>query len=339
MTPTRGSILGPVSASTVSTPSTPVYLQRLEDIFKSTSSKHDAHTLSAPVLKELAHDDAFLTEALRRQIGSPDGLNVRHYPVLALPVASNPYFDLVINCWIPLPTRETDLSTKAIHHHGELLLTTATAFGPGYEHWTFELPRLIDEKRGLYTTRLIERDQARRGEAAFVDAYKAHVPMYPASLTITICLWSRRSAKTWKDDVKRIPALQRNAAKLRRAAGRLGLGRTLDLNMVDTFDFHPSEEGFVGQPERDEFGRGPNSDYLFSLFHVLQETNNEGLAGDVEKRLAQGGVEDPALVRELLARLTAGEPIEGRLSEGHYGVPHANFRSTDIEQALAATAS
>lgn len=320
-----------------SSPRTASYLERLERTFKTTPSKHEAHALSAPVLQEMATDDRFLTETLERHVASAEGLNVRHYPVVALPVVSNPYFDVVVNCWIPLPDRDTDMSTKAIHHHGELLLTTATAYGPGYEHWTFERPAPVDEERHLFKTRLIERGQAPRGDVAFVDAYIAHLPMYPSALTITICLWSRRTAKTWKDDVKRMPLFQRNAAQLRKAAGRLGLGSTLDLNVIDTFDFHPSDEGFVGQPERDEFGRGPNSDYLQSLFHIIQETGNESVAAEIEQRLSEGGVDDPALVRSLLDRLRASEPIEGRLSEGHYGVPHANFRSADIERALAAS--
>ena len=37
--------------------------------------------------------------------------------MVAVPLASNPWFELSINCWIPLPTRETDLSTKAVTNY------------------------------------------------------------------------------------------------------------------------------------------------------------------------------------------------------------------------------
>ncbi len=90
--------------------------------------------------------------------------------------------------------------------------------------------------------------------------------------------------------------------------------------------------------DREEFGRGPNEDYLYSLFHVLQQTANEGLASTVQRRLDSGGAAgNPRLIGALLADLRAGRSIDGRLSEGHHGIPHANFSAEAIERALAAS--
>jgi hypothetical protein len=46
-------------------------------------------------------------------------------------------------------------------------------------------------------------------------------------------------------------------------------------------------------------------------------------------------VDDAPLVRALLEDLRAGRAIEGRLSEGHYGIPYANFSAEAIERSLA----
>lgn len=311
------------------------YTDRLDTIFRSAPSKHAAHERSAEVIAELAADPEFLTAALADHLAKPDSLSAQNYPVVGLTVESNPYYDLVVNCWIPLPSGETDVSTKAIHHHGELLLTTATMFGPGYEHWMLARPELIDESQSLYKMPLLGSGIHGLHELAFVDAYVAHVPLYPSSLTITVCLWSSRSQKTWRDSLKRVGFLKQRAAGLRRLAARAGLAKALELKVIDTFDFRPAEGGFVGMKERDEFPRGPNADHLRSLFHILQETGNAELGEIVERRLADGDVADPELVRELLQKLASGEPIEGRLSDGHYGVAHANFRRADIERALA----
>ena len=257
---------------------------------------------------------------------------------MAFAVESNPSFEVVVNCWIPLPDRATDISTKSIHHHGPMLLTTATAFGPGYEHWMLRRPELVDATRDLFRMQLLERGRHALHEVAFVDAYVAHVPIYPASLTITVCLWSNQARTTWKDTLKRAPTMQRHARALRAAAARAGLARRLDLK-VDTYtDYYPGELGFVGIKDRREFPYTSNEDYLYSLFHILQETGNASLASVIDERVTRGGVTNPHLVGQLVEKLRLQIPIDGRLSTGHYGVPHANFTTADVARALAAQA-
>jgi hypothetical protein len=313
------------------------YVSRLREIFRGAPSKHDAHARSRGVVVEMARDPSFLTEALARHVSDATNLNRRHYPVLALEVESNPDYELVVNCWIPLPHRATNISTKAIHHHGRMLLTTATMFGPGYDHWLLRRADAIDSDRDLFRMELIAHGRHGLYDAAFVDAYTAHVPLYPESLTVTICLWSNSSPTTWRDTVKRVSVLRRNAVALRRLATLARLGRPLDLKVDDYKDYHPAEEGFIGMRDRKEFPHTTNEDYLYSLFSVIQETGNEELAAIIEEHLERGAtLAEPDLVRELLARLKSGTLIEARLSPGHYEVPYANFRTEDIERAVAA---
>jgi hypothetical protein len=168
---------------------------------------------------------------------------------------------------------------------------------------------------------------------AFVDARTPHLPVYPPSLTVTLALWSSEHPTTWKDRVKRIPVLKRNERSLRRIAGRLGLSRTLELKIVEDFDFCPVDGGFRNIRDRLEFERGPNEDHLHSLFHVLQATGNEALAKVAEERLATP-LKSPAIVKALIADLESGRKITGRLSKGHYDVPYANFTTDAINRSL-----
>jgi hypothetical protein len=311
------------------------YTAALGEIFRHSRDKHEANYRSRPVLEEMAGEAAFFTEALERHITSPGSLNTMHYPVVGLNIELNAHFGLVANCWIPLPGREAHISTKAIHHHGDMLLSTATAFGPGYEHWTFTRPVVVDEARELYEMKLIERAPHPSGHVAFVDSYVAHLPFYPPETTVTYALWSSKFPVTWRDRVKRVPLLQKNSAALRSLAVRAGLARQLDLKVVEYFDFYPTPEGFRGIRERTEFERGPNEDYLQSLFHVMQVTGNDRLAPVIERRLDSGEhVENPQLVKKLLEDLRQGRFIEGRLSATHYGIERANFTRQEAEQAL-----
>lgn len=315
------------------------YTGALTKVFAGAPDKHEANRRSRPLLEEMSGDAAFFGEVLERQLRRPGAFDARHYPVVGLDIELNPYYGLVANCWIPLPDRASHVSTKAIHHHGDMLLSTATSFGPGYEHWTFTRPVAVDEAAERYEMRLIERAPHPPHHVAFVDAYVAHLPFYPPETTVTLALWSSRFPTTWKDRLKRVPVVQKNSAALRRLAARAGLARQLELKVVEYFDFYPTEGGFCGIRERTEFERGPNEDYLHSLFHVIQATGHDRLAAVVEERLAAGeAAENPRLVRELNDQLRRGRTIQGRLSPTHYGVERANFTRDEVERALAAQA-
>jgi hypothetical protein len=308
-------------------------IDALSEIFRISRSKHEAHFRAQDVLKEMASEPSVLASILEKHLARPGVLNGGHYPVIGIEIELNAHYGLVANCWIPLPDRRTDVSTKAIHHHGEMLLTTVTAFGPGYEHWTFSRPSLVDPGRELFAMEVVARGPHPRGHAAFVDAYVPHLPLYPEALTITLALWSHGSRTSWKDHVKRLPFLRGREAGLRSLGARLGLARALDLKVVRYFDFCPSANGFRGLRDRTEFRHGPNEDFLPSFFHVLQETGNPELARSIESRL--GEVDNRKLAEKLLRDLREGRPIEGRLSEGHFGRESANFTREEIARALA----
>jgi hypothetical protein len=308
----------------------------LTEVFERIHDKHEAHYRSRSVLSDMAGDASFLGGILRKHLAQASTLNTKLFPVLEVPIAANPHYTLVANCWIPLPTRETDVTTKAIHHHGNMLLTTVTAYGPGYEHWTFTRPEPVDPVLELYTMTPLEHGPHPFQHAAFVDAYIAHVPLFAPSLSITLALWSNQSPTTWRDAIKRLPLTRGREASLRRLATRVGLTRALDLKTIEYFDFYPVSDGFKGMKNRIEFERGPNADYLQSLFHIIQQTGNEALAPLVEAHVESAPLPNTGLIRQLLKQLRGGRSIEPRLSPCHFGVPHANFKRADIERALAA---
>ncbi len=161
------------------------YIDALTHVFATAPNKHEANYRSKPVLEEMSHDPGFFTAVLEKHLATPEALNTKHYPVVGIEIELNHLFGLVANCWIPLPDRATNISTKAIHHHGDMLLSTVTAFGPGYEHWTFKKPELLNEQTESYALKLIEHEPHPLNHVAFVDSYVAHLPFYPGDMTIT----------------------------------------------------------------------------------------------------------------------------------------------------------
>ncbi len=126
-----------------------------------------------------------------------------------------------------------------------------------------------------------------------------------------------------------------HAAILRNIAVSAGLKRALDLKVVDSFDFYPDGRGFKRLKQRIYFPRGPNEDYLHSLFHVVQRTGNEHISSQVRKLLPSArSLLSPSAIQQLVGDLETGRPIEGRLSPGHYDAPYLNFSRADIQRAL-----
>lgn len=314
-------------------------VRELVAVFRNASSKHAANEAAGPLLAQLTRHPAFFTAVLERYLEKPGSLNRGNYPVVGIEIASTPWFGFVANCWIPLPGRETHISTKAIHHHGNMLLTTATMFGAGYEHWMFSQPRERDRERGLWDMDLLEAAPHPHRHVSFVDAWIAHTPFYPRELSVTLALWSNRFETTWRDRLKRLPGISENSAALRKVALGLGLRKTLDLKVVESFDFYPTAEGFKVMTERKEFPLGPAHDHLRSVFHVLQQTGNEHLGRVVQRHLERGAIAagNVEVVRRLLDDLRRDRPIEGKLSESHTGVPYANFTREDVFTALRAS--
>ena len=309
-------------------------IEALKSSFSNAADKHAAHRAASPILEDLAGDPLVFSAILENHVTQPNVLSQLHYPVIGIHVELNAHFGLVANCWIPLPDGRNDVSTKAIHHHGNMLLTTVTSFGPGYEHWTFAKPSLLEEERELFTMDLIERGQHGLHHTAFVDAFVAHVPLYPSQLSVTMALWSSQFPATWKDRLKRLPFLRGREDELRRWGVRLGLAEALDLKVVEYFDFCPTADGFKGIRERSEFERGPNADYLQSLLHVVQRTGNEALLPLLRARVDTVPAQNTELFVELLRKLESGAVIEPRLSAGHYNRAEHNFAREQIVRAL-----
>lgn len=313
------------------------YLKELTAIFRHSPDKHEANYKSSQIMIEMSGDKAFFTEVLQNHLLKKGNLNTLHYPVVGIDIQLNEYFGLLANCWIPLPNRESNLSSKSIHHHGNMLLTTVTAFGTGYEHWMFETPVVVDAQKEIYELKLLERSPHPQNHVSFVDAYVAHLPLYPPDLTITYALWSNQFPTTWKDKLKRIPALQNHSERLREFGARIGLAKQLELKVIEYYDFYPTSNGFFGMKERKEFERSNNEDYLASLFCIIQQTGNEHLAALVREKLnSNEKTDNPELVKKFVADLESGKTIEGKISSNHCGFHYANFTTEQILEALSA---
>jgi hypothetical protein len=315
----------------------PRYIKDLKKVFADAKNKHEANYRSNEILAEMSHDKIFLTEVFRQHIRKKESLNTKHFFTVGIDIELNEDFGLVANCWIPLENRADNLSTTAIHHHGEMLLTTVTSFGCGYEHYLFTEAKIVDEKAEKFSMDLTERTFHPLHHTMFVDAFIPHLPLFPPDTSITYALWSDRKKTTWKDKVKRHPIVQNNKNLLRDFAVKAGLAKQLEIKIGTYFDYFPTTEGFCGILERRQPERGPNEHYLQSLFHLVQKTGNDNLVTEFEAKLnSNDTIDNPQKVKDLIADLKEGTEIKAVISPSLLGNKGLNFTREEILQALEA---
>lgn len=93
------------------------YLKALTQVFKTADCKHEAHQRSQPILEDISTDRDFMTAILWQYLSIPSVLNTTNYPTVEINIELNADYHLLANCWIPLPGRQTNISSKTIHHH------------------------------------------------------------------------------------------------------------------------------------------------------------------------------------------------------------------------------
>ncbi len=314
--------------------------KQLDRTFKKEKDRQKAHATSSKILEDLSTNNTLLSEIFRSNLNKKNFFSQEHYPVLAFPICANEHYELIANVWIPLASKSTEYSTKSIHHHGPMLLTTVTAFGPGYFHYLFDRPVRDESKSNVFSMKVLAANQHERSTSLFVDQYLPHCPMYPEKLSITYALWSNSIQKQLLSRVKRLPLLRQHSTLLRQIGKKIGLTKALDLKLETYLDYYPANDHFCGVKEREEveFKKGPISDRASSIINLLQETKNEDLLSLCEKDLLANqslGEQIKERCLNLVSKAKAGTEIESRISdEVHFGFEKANFTHDQIKASL-----
>jgi hypothetical protein len=287
----------------------------------------EAHRASRAILADLAATPGAVEAIFRRHLARPGALQVPHYPVVSFDVERNAHLHLLANAWMARPDGRTDLTTKCLHLHDHLFLTTVTLFGPGYEHWVFDRPVHRGDNR--FAARLRDVTPHVVGEPAFVDTAAAHTLMFPSALSITLCLWTR---------ARRAPTT-RARARLRRALDRVPdrvrVGALRALAAAPVMDFFPRDGTLLGLSPRHAYPLGPLGDHCRSIVHLLQATGCEDLVPALRAHLDGLPPSDRAGGEAALATLGAGAVVPPCFSAGHLEDPVAIVSRDELRRAVA----
>jgi len=247
-------------------------VESLNALLHSAHSKKDFHFQAHKHLLAAAKSKSFLNELIIKNLVQPNFFNQSHYPVPSFPVFRNAEYELVVNCWIPYPDKSIEISTKSLHHHGPMLLSTITIFGPGYQHWLFKPAKNVDGTKCILD--LIDYNQHGLYHIAFVDAFHVHVPMYPKELSLTLALWTSSQKSSVLDHLKSQPFISKNKLILSQLISKLGMSKLLRVKQLKNLDYYPVTNGFTTINFRSdtEYCRGPVEHRIQTLFSIIQNT-------------------------------------------------------------------
>lgn len=231
----------------------------------------EAHRRARPALLALEAEAGLLQEIVKRFVLTSDHSQSRRInPVVAIPLLENESFTLVANIWLPRPDGRTDISHQSIHHHGNLLLTSVAAYGPGYESIVFHCDQAELKKPDEARMTARQTYQNHRGKIEFVDSQEPHVVFYPPKLSVTYALWSKdRPYQTARFRFLRAPTGAK--AVVRQLLNAIGIGRYVGLNQSDGLDY-TVRAGIVWRlPKRVQYSVGTHDNFLGALRYIVRE--------------------------------------------------------------------
>lgn len=304
------------------------YLSQLRTIFKQ-PDLYQAHRDAEPVLIAAAKDRAFFEEVIRNNLSNTEYLNkVRHYPTISFPVEDNETFTVVANCFLPLPDASTETSFQSIHHHGKLLLSTVSAFGPGYESMIFK-PGYTVNTESCETS--MELDRFYHNElhnCEFVDAFVPHVVFYPTTPSITFALWSSGKHEAL-GKMKKLGALQAIKKPLKAIIKTMGLNEAAGINKIEFNDFYPENGQIMALRDRIGYPEGTNENWLQNVFSVVQQFGFKD-AKFLQQLKSDCAARNQTAPLKWIDLLLDGTEIPLKFEQSHLNIDKVNLHKQDI---------
>lgn len=308
-------------------------LAQIARLFRN-SSPYEAHEQSRPLLMELARDTTFFHAIVQREILSGNYFSNKKSTVIDFPVYEDERITLMLHCFMPLPDRSTDWSHQSIHHHGNLLLTTAAVWGKGYSSAIFQSGFTVNE-HGEATMELAKFYQNQLHTVEFVDAGQPHIVFYPEELSITLVVWSKNRF-SWTDKLRKIRMSEATKDSVKRLIRRLGLKKMSNLNYVEGFDFTLENGRIVQLTERITVPTPRSKEnYVQNVLYILQQTGFTDLAffGQLKQELPAS---EYVLFAPWIAAFTNGASIPDQFVPEHRFVPRMTISKKELLGAVGA---
>lgn len=305
------------------------YIKPIADIFQTHQDRYAAHKAIQPIMAEMTQNREVLYDIIRKNLSEDSFIHkIRHYPTLSMHIYHDENIDMNAHIFMPLPDKNTDITFQSIHHHGNLLLTTAAAFGEGYESVLFKKGFVLDSATQIAQMEIEKIYQFHQGNVDFVDVFQPHVVFFPEEVSITYVVWSNQKVEAaTQKSLKSNPILKKFKKPIKKILYALGLSQKMGLNVVENYDFYPEGKTIKSLKHRIEFEHGDNQNFLTNFFHVMQKVGFYDTAFLTE---LSNKHKNHLVLQNLIQDFIAQKPIDAPFYDFHRNVKYVNLHRKDI---------
>lgn len=268
----------------------------------------------------------FLTFTFEQNLNDPGYLK-RAWSMYEIPflyIHETDHYNLKYHIFLPTKSGDSNVAANLIHHHNNYLLTSYTAFGPGYP--TFHFSKQIDDSDITDVKVKIEKEfHHGRGEVSMVESWEPHIVFNGGELSVTLVLWSP-DKKMVTDKFRNHPLIKPFKKSLLKIIYALGLSHSVGVAPKDVLQYYVQDGKVKAVKESDFFEYykdkvGPEVDsfYIQAICKWMQ------LVGYDNKEFLSSKLQDPSLPdawKHWLTRLSTGEEIAMPYAEEEQNIPN-----------------
>ncbi len=305
------------------------YIRFFKTAFKNNKYR-TAHQIIKEKMVEMAKDKEILFEIIRQNLSKPGFFSQKRInPVIALDIFNGKDFSIVAHCWVPLPDRATNITHQSVHHHGRLLLTSVAPLGDGYESVLFKQGYELDREKGIANMQIGKIYKNPQYNIEFIDNNTPHVVFYPTDFAITYALWSYDKKDGIIALLRRSKLMQANKKIIIGVLKKLGIAKTVGVNVVDYFDFYPDGGSLRAMKERVMYPVGSHENFVHHIFYILYKTgfNDKPFLDGLKKTLSSTEL---AAIEKPMTRFLNNEVLEDRFDPAHLNIAKINFTKEEL---------
>jgi hypothetical protein len=280
-----------------------------------------AHRKAAPIFAEMARSRDVLFDIIRKNLGNPDYLRQsRINPVIAMSIGKSDIYEFIFHGWLPLPDRSTAVSHQSIHHHGNLLLTSVSPFGPGYDSILFKQGIEIDPTTEVAKLHVAKYYRNGFQNLEFVETDTAHIVFYPPEFSITYAFWTTdRAPAKLVSAGKGMNFLRQYKKPIKKALEFVGLSKSLGLNTTRYLDYYLDGDVIRAMKDRVMYPVGTHANFVQNVFHILQKI------GFDDSHFIRNLPDSTPEVAQWKAAFLRGDRIDDLFDPVHLNIPKVNI--------------
>ena len=315
------------------------YIKQVLSLHEEFPDRKVFHEKVGPVLKEMAEDNNFMRDVVKRNFDDQGFLNQKWsgYNIPFMYIFENDFINIKVHLFPPLESKKEHMAAHCIHHHNNYLLTTYDFFGTGYETILFD--KKIEELEGDHVQMGISENfkQSERNPHT-VDAWEPHIVFAPQDLSATLLMWTPDKVRS-TDSLRNVSFIKAFKKPLRKLIQLFGLESSFGIAEAATYQWYVNNDKFYRIEEEKYFSKtkaeiGPEvNDYAAQMIFAFIQRAKLFDPEYFKAKLEANNL--PDYYHRFIEMAISNETIEDVYHRDEINIPNKMYTKADILKAAS----